>query len=63
MKIGFGLLNLAPLIALYIKPDSSCVRMWNFVWQCILMVILIIILILCILFAELLIGLVCHDAN
>eukprot|EP00353_Schmidingerella_taraikaensis_P004847 CAMPEP_0185577244 /NCGR_PEP_ID=MMETSP0434-20130131/9429_1 /TAXON_ID=626734 ORGANISM="Favella taraikaensis, Strain Fe Narragansett Bay" /NCGR_SAMPLE_ID=MMETSP0434 /ASSEMBLY_ACC=CAM_ASM_000379 /LENGTH=128 /DNA_ID=CAMNT_0028194753 /DNA_START=165 /DNA_END=551 /DNA_ORIENTATION=+ len=54
---------MAPLIALYVKPDSYCVRMWNFVWQCVQLSFLIIMLILAIVGIEALIALLCSDSN
>ena len=63
INIVFSVVNLAPLVALYFLTDSYCVRMWNFVQQCVYLVLLVLALIFFIASVEPIIDLVCSDAD
>ena len=63
INIVFSLVNIVPLFALYFATESYCVRMWNFVQQCVYLGLLVLALIVFIASVDNIIHLVCSDAD
>ena len=58
-----SLINIAPLVALAIKPDSAGIRLWNYIWQCIALGVIIIGLVAAVIGAEFFIAMICGAAS